>query len=400
MGAMCASSTINLPGSGETVSGTTLPAWVSAAGRALFEQSAELAKSPYPLYKGQRIASYDGAKLTPEEQEAARLLSTSAGEYQPYVDKATELAGGLGRGYGATSREDLLGSYTGATREDLLGDYQGATREELLGDSFGNFSLDTAQPYLDIYQGAQDAAVREIGDQTMAQQNMARASAARSGAFGGSRLGITEAMLGSEGAQSAGDLRSRAAAEGLGFAANRFEADRSASERDRASRFQAEAAMRSGFEQDRSARFGAENTMRSGFEADRAARFGAEDAARVGYETDEGSRLRQQEIYQGMAPMVQGLREQTAAGLITTGEAKRRLDQMALDMAYADYQDQRQYPYEQINFASGVLQGTPYNTQNYGYNMTQQYAQAPSVFGQGVGALGSLASAYALYNKR
>jgi len=386
---MCAGSTVNLPGSSETISGTTLPAWVSAAGRALFEQSAELAKSPYPLYKGQRIASYGNSKLTPEEQEAARLLSTSAGEYQPYVDKATELAGGLGQGYDKTSREDLLGNYQGATRGDLLGNYQGATRDELLG---GQFSLDTAQPYLDIYQGAQDSAVKGIEEQTIAQQNMARANAARGGAFGGSRLGITEAMLGTGGAEAVGDLRSRAAAEGLGFASNRFDTDRAA-------RFNAENTMRSGFEQDRSARFNAENTMRSGFDSDRAARFGAEDAARVGYETEEGSRVRQQQTYQGMAPMVQGLREQTAAGLITTGEAKRRLDQMALDMAYADYQDQRQYPYEQINFASGTLQGTPYNTQNYGYNMAQQYAQSPSVFGQGIGALGSLASAYAMYNK-
>ena len=234
------------------------------------------------------------------------------------------MAGGLGKGYGATSREDLIGS---------------------------NFSLESAQPFLDIYQGAQDAAVREIGDQTTLQQNQARASAAKSGAFGGSRLGITEAMLGSEGAQAAGDLRSRAAAEGLGFAANRFDTDR-------------------------------------------AARFSAEDAARSGYETDESSRLRQQEIYQNMAPLVQGLREQTAAGLMSTGEAKRRLDQMALDMAYADYQDQRQYPYEQINFALGTLQGTPYNTQNYGYNMAQQYAQGPSVYGQTIGALGTLGAGY------
>tara|TARA_R110000868_G_scaffold295629_2_gene555943 strand:- start:819 stop:1808 length:990 start_codon:yes stop_codon:yes gene_type:complete len=324
MGAMCATSTINLPSYGQTVGGTTLPAWVSAGGRSLFEQSAELAKSPYPLYQGQRIASYDGSKLTPEEQQAAELLAGSAGEYRPYIDKATELAGGLGKGYGATSREDLIGS---------------------------NFSLESAQPFLDIYQGAQDAAVREIGDQTTLQQNQARASAAKSGAFGGSRLGITEAMLGSEGAQAAGDLRSRAAAEGLGFAANRFDTDR-------------------------------------------AARFSAEDAARSGYETDESSRLRQQEIYQNMAPLVQGLREQTAAGLMSTGEAKRRLDQMALDMAYADYQDQRQYPYEQINFALGTLQGTPYNTQNYGYNMAQQYAQGPSVYGQTIGALGTLGAGY------
>ena len=354
MGAACAQSTVNLPGYEETLGGTTLPAWVSAGGRSLFEQAAELAKSPYPLYAGQRIASYGDSKLTPEEQQAADILSKSAGQYQPYLDKASDLAGGLGQGYGAS------------TREDLLGDYQGATREELLG---GQFNLESAQPYLDIYQGAQDPAVREIERQTLLSQNDARARAAKSGAFGGSRLGITEATLGSGGAQSAGDLRSRAAAEGLGFAANRFDTDRAG-------------------------RFQAENTMRSGFEQDRAARFGAEDAMRSGYETDEASRLRQQEIYTNMAPLIQGLNEQTAAGLISTGEAKRKLDQMALDMAYADYTDQKQYPYEQLNFAMGALQGTPYNQQDYSYNTQQQYAQGPSIYGQTIGGLGSLASAY------
>ena len=385
MGAACAQSTVNLPSYKETLGGTTLPAWVSAGGRSLFEQAAELAKSPYPLYSGQRIASYGDSKLTPEEQQAADILSKSAGQYQPYLDKASDLAGGLGQGYGASTREDLLGDpYSGATREELLGNYQGATREELLG---GQFNLESAQPYLDIYQGAQDPAVREIERQTLLSQNDARARAAKSGAFGGSRLGITEATLGSGGAQSAGDLRSRAAAEGLGFAANRFDTDR-------AGRFQAENTMRSGFEQDKASRFGAENVMRSGYDADRAARFGAEDAMRSGYETDEASRLRQQEIYTNMAPLIQGLNEQTAAGLISTGEAKRKLDQMALDMAYADYTDQKKYPYEQLNFAMGALQGTPYNQQDYSYTTQQQYAQSPSIYGQTIGGLGALGSAY------
>jgi hypothetical protein len=67
---------------------------------------------------------------------------------------------------------------------------------------------------------------------------------------------------------------------------------------------------------------------------------------------------------------------------------------MALDMAYADYTDQKQYPYEQLNFAMGALQGTPYNQQNYGYNTQQQYAQGPSIYGQTIGGLGALGSAY------
>ena len=385
MGGFCSQSYESLPSYSETVGGTTLPSWVSAGGKALFENAAAIASSPYPQYSGSRIASYDGSKLSPEEQRAARILSEGAGSYEPYLNESERLAQGLGQGYDSASRADLLGpDYQGASRQELLGDYQGASRQELLGD---DFSLESAQPFLDMYQGAADPAVREIERQTQLAQNNARASAAKSGAFGGSRLGISEAMLGSEGAIAAGDLRARAAQEGLGFAANRFDTDR-------AGRFNAEAAMRSGAEQDRTARFGAESAMRGQYDTDRSARFGAEDALRSAYTTEEGARLQQQSIYQSMGPMVQGLQEQAAAGLISTGEARRRLDQMALNLAYGDYQDQRAYPQQQVNFALGVLQGTPYNTQTYGNTLTQQYAAQPSIYGQSIGALGTGLAAY------
>ena len=380
MAAGCNQGFINLPSYTESIEGTTLPAWVSAGGKALFENAAAIAGSPYPQYSGSRIASYDGSKLTPEEQQAASILSEGAGSYEPYLNESERLAQGLGQGYDSASRSDLLGpAYSGASRQELLGDYQGATRQELLGD---DFSLESAQPYLDIYQGAADPAVREVERQTQLAQNNARAKAAMSGSFGGSRLGISEAMLGSEGAIAAGDLRAKAAQEGLGFAANRFDTDR-------AGRFSAEQTMRSGAEQDRTARFGAEDVMRGQYDADRSARFGAEDALRSGYATEEGARQTQQNIYQNMAPMVQGLQEQAAAGLISTGEARRRLDQMALDMAYSDYTDQRNYPQQMVNFALGALQGTPYNTTNYSQTMQQQYAAQPSIYGQAIGALGT-----------
>ena len=385
MGGFCTQSYTNLPSYSETVGGTTLPAWVSAGGKALFENAAAIAGSPYPQYSGSRIASYDGSKLTPEEQQAASILSEGAGSYEPYLNESERLARGLGQGYDSASRSDLLGpAYQGASRQELLGDYQGATRQELLGD---DFSLESAQPYLDIYQGAADPAVREVERQTQLAQNNARAKAAMSGSFGGSRLGISEAMLGSEGAIAAGDLRAKAAQEGLGFAANRFDTDR-------AGRFSAEQTMRSGAEQDRTARFGAEDVMRGQYDADRASRFGAEDALRSAYATEEGARQTQQNIYQNMAPLVQGLQEQAAAGLISTGEARRRLDQMALDMAYSDYTDQRNYPQEMVNFALGALQGTPYNTQSYSQGMQQQYAAQPSIYGQALGALGTGLGAY------
>ena len=87
--------------------------------------------------------------------------------------------------------------------------------------------------------------------------------------------------------------------------------------------------MRGQFESDRDA-------AQARAERDRAARFGAESAMRAGYETEEAARLRRTEQLQSFAPLVQGLQEQAASGLLTAGEARRQLDQAALDMAFAD----------------------------------------------------------------
>ena len=329
-----------------------MPEWVSAAGRQLYDQAAEMAASPYPAFTGPRVATYgdaldeagnpiqvginpDGSpifqqeRLTADERAAADILRGGTDIYQGYIDDAKAMTDTLGQGYDAATREELLGA---------------------------DFSLDTAQPYLDIYQSAVDPAIREIERQT--RQNLIEdsAAAARAGAFGGSRQGLREATSIAEGAQLAGDARAQAAARGLEFAGQRFDQDR-------------------------------------------AARFTAEDAMRAGFETDEASRLRAAEQLQSFAPLVQGLSEQAASGLITAGQAQRALDQQALDLAYADYVEQREYPFQMLNFALGALQGVPYETRTIGLEQGTQYVQSPSVYGQTIGGLGSLASAYYLGNR-
>ena len=395
MGSFCTTTVDPLPSYDEVVTDTQLPGWVSEGGKRLFESAAELARSPYPTYQGARIASYGGSKLTPQEQQASALLSQGATSYQPYIDMAGNMASGLGKGYDQASRADLLGeAYQGMSRDELMGNYQGASREDLMGQSVQPFSMEQAQPYLDIYQGAQDSAVNEVQRQTELANVQNRATAARSGAFGGSRLGIQEGMTYGEGARAAGDLRSQAAAQGLQFASGRYDQDVAQSERDRSARFGAENLMRGQFDQDRQARFGAEDVSRSQYDQDMKARFGAEDSRRAGYETQEAGRLRATETQQGFAPLIQGLQEQAASGLFTAGQAKRSLDQQALDLAYADYVEQRQSPYDNINYALGVLQGTPYNTRNISLSQGQQFIQSPSVYGETLGGLGALASAY------
>ena len=386
-GTFCNQSTIELPEYGETFSTTDLPAWVSAGGRALFDQAVGLASSPQQASTIDKLASYgpEGNLLTEDEQLAAQIIRDGAGSFQPFLDKASGVADTLGQGFDSATRSELLGDpYSGMTNEQLQGSYQGATRDELLG---GDFSLEQAQPFLDIYQGAQDASVRELERQTLRNQVAARSNAARSGAFGGSRLGISEAMLGAEGAMGAADLRARAAAEGLGFAANRFDTDRAA-------RFNAEDLMRGQYESDRASRFDTESMRRGQYDADRSSRFAAEDTLRSGFEADEASRIQQMSAFQNLAPLTQSLQQAAAQGLISSGEARRRLDQAALDLAREEELSQENKAFERLNFALGALQGVPYQQKTFGYNMGSSTAQGPSIFGQVIGAGGTLGAGY------
>ena len=332
MGSFCTPSYSELPSSSDTYSADEVPSWVSSAGRSLFEKAAEIAASDYPTYSGDRIATYgdDNSKLTDQEREGMEMLGTLDDTFKPYLDDYTAVADTLGQGYDA------------------------ATREELMGDPF---SMDTAQPFMDIYQDAMNPAVREIEEQTIRAQNEARSRAARGGGAFGSRLGIMEGTAAGEGAKAAGDLRATAGREGLDFAAGRFDTER-------------------------------------------ANRFSAENALRSAYETEEAARAGQMDAYATAGTLAADLQAQTAQGLITSGEATRLLDQRALDLAYADYLDQRDYPQEQLNFALGALSQTPYSKASRGFQTGTQMAADPSVYGQTLSGLGSLFSAYKLMNQK
>ena len=343
MGGFCTTSTTELPTSEKVLSGTELPEWVSAGGRILFDEAMELAKGKYPEYEAPRIASYTDAegqvtKLTPEEQNAFALLTKGEDVYKTYLDNAYAKSQGLGKGYDGATREELLGTDADLTK------------------------------YSDVYQRAMDPAVREAEELMKRTLTQKALDAGRTGAFG-SRLALMEGEAVGEGAKAVGDLRAQAAREGIEFGASQAE-------------------------RDRAARFAAEDTLRNRFMGERDARFATESALRSAYETEEASRVRQAEDMKSYAPLVQGLTEQAAAGLLTAGEARRSLDQMALDLAYADYVQQKEYPFQMLNFALGALKGVPYEQTQYSLSQGQQFQESPSIYGQTLGGLGSLASAY------
>ena len=351
MGALCTNQPTVLPDYKETVTGTQLPAFVAAGGKELYEQARELSNSEFPLYEGDRIATYgtdeDGNpfKMNETERAGLDLLATGDESYTDLLADAEAKARELGGGYTA-------------------GRYDGATREELLGDAF---TPDTVNQYMNTFQTSIDPAIEELNRQRQVQQNENSADAIRAGAFGGSRLGLREATTDAEMARASSDLRRQAGRDALTFASNRYDTDRQA-------------------------RFGAEDTMRTAFETDEASRL-------RGFETDEGSKLTASNALSSLAPLAQGLNEQAASGMITAGQAERQLDQQSLDLAYGDFLEQKQYPFEMLNFALGALQGIPYETLTSAQAKGNTYMQQPSIYGQTLGGLGSLASLYAL-NRR
>jgi len=385
--------TEQLPTSSTTLTGTDIPEWVSAGGKQLYEQAVELAQAPFPTYEGNRIATYDAtgtipetdplfgqgfttyedyfaanpsaapaqSKFTSAEQQGMNLLTgPDSNSYQSYVDDAK------------TATDALAGGYTGMTAEQLIGD---PIDSNVFNVDAGTFSAADAEPYMNMYQASQDEAIRQLEREREQMQNQRAGEASMRGAFGGSRAEIGDMVGSAEYAAKMADLRSQAGTAGLEFGASRFDADRSA--------------RLNQAELDRSAMLGQS-------QLDREARFGAQKAGLAEYETEEGSRVRKASELQSFAPLVQGLQEQEASGMITSGQAERELDQMALDMAYSDYVQQTEYPMSMVNFAIGALKGIPYEQQQFGLNTGSQYVETPSIYGQGISALGSLASAYAL----
>ena len=181
-------------------------------------------------------------------------------------------------------------------------------------------------------------------------------AAGKTGAFG-DRMGIESAELTRGEARERGKLYSEAGKEALGFASEQFERDRSAAER--------------------------------AFEL-------TEGERRAAFDLDQASRQIEMEAQANLAPLAQDLMTQEAKGLIAAGEAERLLDQQALEMAYRDYVEGREYPFTALNFVLGALKGIPYETKEYSVARGGEVVETPSIYGQTLGGLGSLASAYKL----
>mgnify|MGYP003627612484 CR=1 FL=1 len=208
------------------------------------------------------------------------------------------------------------------------------------------FGAEDAARYSDIYTSAVQPALQDVSDVFGRSRNELNAAATKAGAYGGSRQGVEGAELVRGEARERGKILTEAGRSGLEFGAQQFERDRAAGER--------------------------------------------------AFDLNQASRKIELGANQALGPLVQGLMQQQAQGLIGAGEAERSLDKSALEMAYRDYVEQREYPFTAANFALGALKGLPFETREFSLQRGGEMIQSPSVYGQTMGGLGALASAYKL----
>lgn len=185
-------------------------------------------------------------------------------------------------------------------------------------------------PYTDLALAPQ---LREAARRSAIEGQQMAGQAARAGAFGGSRFGIMEAERQRNLGQQQADIYGRG--------------------------------MQTAFEQARQAQqFGADLGLRG-------AATGLQAAQQLGQlgQTQFGQ---QKDILQGQ---------------LSAGAQQQGLEQQRLSQAYQDFQNQRQYPYQQLAFMSDMLRGLPLSQQ------TQTMYQAPpsqmsQLAGLGMGAYG------------
>jgi hypothetical protein len=177
---------------------------------------------------------------------------------------------------------------------------------------------------------ALDPQLREAARRSAIEGQQMAGQAARAGAFGGSRFGLMEAERQRNLGQQQADIYGKG--------------------------------MQTAFEQARQAQqFGADLGLRG-------AGLGLQAAGQLG-QLGQAQFGQQKDILQGQ---------------LSAGAQQQALEQQRLSQAYQDFQNQRQYPFQQLSFMSDMLRGLPLAQ----YSQTR-YEQPPSALGQvaGLGAM-------------
>lgn len=307
---------------------TQLPQWYTNAQQDLYNRASGLTGQAYQPYTGPRVAN-----LAPDELSGIGLTQHNVGSWQPYLGNAAQMietgAGGVGNLYQPQS---------------------------FTSQNVGTPTWDTnaAQQYMNPFISTVGNYVsNQINNQYDQQQQRNNTAAIQAGAFGGERASWENAANDYYRNQAIGSTLSNLAMQGYQNAQGMFTND--------AQRNLAAQQFNSG--QNLVAQQLADQS------AYRAAGLAQNDQQRM---LTAGGQMA------GLGQLQAGLGGQDASQLMQIGALERGLAQQNLDVGYQNYLDQRQWPYQQQQFLSGILSG-----QNVPVGQSTTYP-SPSIMGQAI----------------
>ena len=336
-------------------------------------QAQALGNQPYQAYTGPLTAGASGlqnqafagyAGLDPNQQTGIGSFSFGAGPSS--------------FGFGSAAGQGYAPGFT-AGSADMSGMGMNRFQNNYNPQAF---TANTAQQYMNPYlQAALDPQIAEVRRQEAITQAQDAGRATQAGAFGGSRSFIMDAERARNTGQQIADITGQGYARAFDTAQGQFntEQQRAMANRDALmGQFNEQERMRQRiaevgvdqFNREQEAQRQAEEARRSQFntEADRLSAFDerrrlqSNEEARREVERQEREReqFNEQERRRIAAEEadrrygLSALRDMRAAG-----QEQRGIEQEGITADYLQYQQEQQYPYEQLEFMQSMLQGLP-----------------------------------------
>ena len=232
----------------------------------------------------------------------------------------------------------------------------GAATERALGTSYtpyqtGQFGAQAGQ-YMDPYmQNVVDIQQREAQRQADIAKTQSNATAVKSGAFGGGRQAIVDAEAARNLAMQKGDIQARGLQDAFTRGQQQFNTEQALGEASR--------------------QYGAG----LGLEGLKTALTGSSQLG-------------------GLGATQFGQQKDILGALQSAGGQQQAQEQAKLSQGYEDFLAKQKYPYQQLEFMSNIMRGTPYGT------TTSMYSPGPSTASTLLGAGTSLAGAYMLGGRK
>lgn len=271
-----------------------------------------MSNTPYQTYGGQRIADTNADVLA--SREMARQIALGG---QPGTQEAMDMT---------------RNAAAGVDKYSTANPYQFSQYEYADPEMF---SADNIQNYMSPYmQGVVDIEKRKAGQEYQTANQKRAANDVFSGAFGGSRSGVQQAMAENDYLNRSGDIQTKGLQSAFESAANLFE-------KDRAAKYQTDAA--------RAAELSRVQTGQSGENLSRD-KLGMEGLT---FKSAQAQQLADLEAKARAGDI------QAAALLETVGKAGMGEEQARYDMAYQDFLNQRDYPRQQLSDYASILRGLP-----------------------------------------